>query len=188
MKRLLAILISLFLLVNCMPAFAAEAEFPHMEISFVSWNCGEIEEGNYLEKILEEKFNVEIKVSPIDLSNAEQKNLMLAAGKMPEFGWMLGGDELYLDQGLTRLISKEMIETYAPNYTAYIDEQPIGWNNHYNREAGGYMALTGRTYASSKPVIAVRLDWLENLGLEIPEYRRIEGMTKYPEYYNNVFF
>lgn len=187
MKRFFALLISLLLMVSCTPALAAEEELPFMEISFVSWNCGEIEDGNYLEKILEEKFNVEIKVSRIDLSNSEQVNLMLAAGEMPEFGWGLGGDELYKEQGLTRLISKEMIETYAPNYTAYINEQPIGWNYHYNKEEDGYMALTGRTYASSKAVMAVRLDWLENLGLEIPEYRQIEGMAGYPEYYNNIF-
>ena len=176
MKKTLAMILAMLMLLSC-TALAEEDLFAEpWTLSWVGWNCGEIVEGNWAEKQLEEKFNVEITVSRIDLSNAEQKNLMLASGEMPEAGWQMGSDELYLTQGITRLIPEEMIRKYAPNYAAMLDENPIGWQYHKEPETGDYMALTGRALTNAMPILCVRLDWLENLGLKIPEYKDFPGM------------
>ncbi len=169
MKKTLAILLALALVLGVAPSLAA-AEGEKMEISYVGWNCAEIEEGNWAERELEQQFNVEIKVTRVDLNNSEQRSLMLASGEMPECGWSIGGPrDLYEQEGLTRLIPLAVIKEYAPSYVAFLDEDPVGWNYHkYDDE--NYYGLTGRTTALTRPVIAVRLDWLENLGLDIPEY------------------
>lgn len=188
MKKSLALFLILSLLITCVPAFASDAQAP-MEITYVSWHCGEIEEGNLLEKTLEEKFNVEIKCSRIDLANSEQVNLMLSSGEMPECGWQIGDPyTLYAEQEMTRLIPKDMIKTYAPKYTAFLDEDPIGWNYYYLPDDDGYMGLTGHMMENSRAMLCVRLDWLEKLGLEIPEYTALEEIKlSLPDFYNRVF-
>ena len=169
MKKTLAILLALVLLISLMPAVSFAAE-DKMEISYVGWNCAEIEEDNWAERMLQDKFNIEIKTVRVDLNNSEQRNLMLASGEMPECGWGIGGPrDLYEVQGLTRLIPLDMVKEYAPDYVTYLDEDPIGWN-YYKASDDEYYGLTGRVIGSSRSVIAVRLDWLENLGLDIPEY------------------
>lgn len=172
MKKTLAIVLALLMLVSC-TAMAEEDLFAEpWTLTWVSWSSGEIEDENVAEVWLEEKFNVEITATRIDLSNSEQLNLMLASGEMPEAGWIIGlsPTTAYTEQGLTRLISEEMVRKYAPRYAAEMDKNPIGWQFHRDPETGDLMALTGMTKGSAKPDIAVRLDWMENLGLEIPEY------------------
>ena len=128
MKKMLALLLTLLMLISSCPALA-EGEIDWSdpwELTYIGWACGEIEDENFCELLLEEKFNVEIKVTRVDLANGEQRNLMLASGEMPECGWAIdSAPKLYTQQALTRLIPEEMIRQYAPMYAAYLDEQPI---------------------------------------------------------------
>ena len=177
MKKTLALILAVLMLVSC-TALAEEDLFAEpWTLSFVSWNCGEIVDDNVAELWLEEKFNVEITATRVDLSNTEQKNLMLASGEMPEAGWQVGGSTLYTDQGLTRLIPVEMVRKYAPNYAAALDADPIGWQYNYEADEDALSALTGITTGDSKGLMCVRLDWMETLGLKIPEYEEIPALN-----------
>lgn len=151
-------------------ASAPENDGEKMEISYVSFNCGAIEEGNWAEKYLEDKYGVEIRTSRVDVSNVEQTQLMLASGEMPDCGWInnVSPQEMY-DQGLIRTVPEEMIREYAPSYAALLDENPFGWKLYRCKEDGNLMSVSGFRESNLGAVInasSYRLDWLEKIGIE----------------------
>jgi putative aldouronate transport system substrate-binding protein len=139
-----------------------------------SFTRGKAEEGNYVQKRLEEQFNIKINNTKVDTWNADQVNLMVASGDLPDtFAFTTGGKtakELY-DSGLTRTIPKEMLEKYAPNYMKMLSENPPGpkrnlkqgTDNEYLQLIGQYSNVDGLPWGPT-----FRLDWLEKLGIEPP--------------------
>jgi len=141
----------------------------------------EIQDDNYVEKKIQEKFNVEIEPKKVFYSDKEQVNMMLASGEKWNFMLYDGDTMKLLNSGATREIPLEWIRKYAPNYAKVRDENPIGWS--YNRVPGksdSYNALNG--YATN--VLAnwdlpfVRLDWLENLNMVPEGVRYLNGSDK----------
>ncbi|MEC1522209.1 ABC transporter substrate-binding protein [Neobacillus niacini] len=135
---------------------------------------GKAEDGNYVQKRLEEQFNIKISNTKVDTWNADQVNLMVASGDLPDtFAFTTGGktaQELY-DSGLTRTISKEMLEKYAPRYMKMLSENASGTKrNLLKGTENEYVALIGQ-YAHVDGLVwapTFRLDWLEKLGIEPP--------------------
>ncbi|WP_419955483.1 ABC transporter substrate-binding protein [Neobacillus niacini] len=135
---------------------------------------GKAEDGNYVQKRLEEQFNIKITNTKVDTWNADQVNLMVASGDLPDtFAFTTGGktaQELY-DSGLTRTISKEMLEKYAPRYMKMLSENASGTKrNLLKGTENEYVALIGQ-YAHVDGLVwapTLRLDWLEKLGIEPP--------------------
>ncbi|MEK5440830.1 MULTISPECIES: ABC transporter substrate-binding protein [unclassified Fredinandcohnia] len=139
-----------------------------------SFTRGKVEDGNYVQKRLEEQFNINIINTKIDTWNSDQVNLMVASGDLPDtFAFTTGGktaQELY-DSGLTRTIPKEMLEKYAPRYMKMLSENPPGpimnlkegTDNEYLQLIGQYAHVDGLVWAPT-----LRLDWLEKLGIEPP--------------------
>lgn len=168
-KKITSLLLALVLALSLAGAALAREELPFMELSYVSWYCGEIVDDNWAEKLLQDRFNVEIKTSRVDLSNTTQVSLMLASGEMPECGWQMGTPPTLYDQGLTRTIPEDMIRTYAPNYAALLDANPLGWRYFAAPEEGNYLGLTGFSASVNAYMLAIRLDWMENLGMALPE-------------------
>ena len=135
---------------------------------------GKAEDGSYVQKRLEEQFNVKIENTKIDTWNADQVNLMVASGDLPDtFSFTAGGQtpqELY-SSGLTRTIPKEMLEKYAPRYMKMLSEHPPGplmnlkegTDDQYLQLLGQYAHVDGIPWGPT-----LRLDWLENLGIEPP--------------------
>ncbi|MCM3112148.1 ABC transporter substrate-binding protein [Lederbergia lenta] len=135
---------------------------------------GKVEDDNYVQKRLEEQFNIKIKNTKLDTWNAEQVNLMVASGDLPDtFAFTAGGQtaqEMY-DSGLTRTIPKEMLEKYAPLYMKMLEENPPGpilnlkqgTEDQYLQLIGQYAHVYGLPWGPT-----LRLDWLENLGIEPP--------------------
>lgn len=133
---------------------------------------GKAEDGNYVQKRLEEQFNVTIVNTKVDTWNADQVNLMVASGDLPDtFAFTAGGQtpqELY-DSGLTRTIPKEMLEKYAPRYMKMLSENPPGpimnlkkeTDDQYLQLVGQYAHVDGLPWGPT-----LRLDWLENLGIK----------------------
>ena len=149
-------------------ATTAPSQSEPVEFSYVSWNCGSIEEDNWAETKLEEKLNVKIETAKVDLSQSQQLDLMLASGEMPDCGWILRGTSEMWDQGIIRTIPKSMIETYAPQYTALLNAEPIGWQMNLSDTPDEYLALTGYQAGnvdSAAFASCYRLDWLENVGI-----------------------
>jgi putative aldouronate transport system substrate-binding protein len=135
---------------------------------------GKAEDGSYVQKRLEEQFNIKITNTKVDTWNADQVNLMIASGDLPDtFAFTTGGktaQELY-DSGLTRTIPKEMLEKYAPQYMKMLSENPPGpimnlkegTDNEYLQLIGQYAHVDGLVWGPT-----FRLDWLEKLGIEPP--------------------
>lgn len=135
---------------------------------------GKAEDGSYVQKRLEEQFNIKITNTKVDTWNADQVNLMVASGDLPDtFAFTTGGktaQELY-DSGLTRTIPKEMLEKYAPRYMKMLSENPPGpimnlkegTDNQYLQLIGQYAHVDGLVWGPT-----FRLDWLEKLGIEPP--------------------
>ncbi|MEH7275029.1 ABC transporter substrate-binding protein [Neobacillus vireti] len=139
-----------------------------------SFTRGKAEDGNYVQKRLEDQFNIKIINTKSDTWNTDQVNLMVASGDLPDtFAFTTGGktaQELY-DSGLTRTIPKEMLEKYAPNYMKMLSENPPGpkrnlkqgTDNEYLQLIGQYSNVDGLPWGPT-----FRLDWLEKLGIEPP--------------------
>lgn len=135
---------------------------------------GKVEDGNYVQKRLEEQFNIKIVNTKADTWNTDQVNLMVASGDLPDtFAFTAGGksgQELF-DSGLTRTIPKEMLEKYAPRYLKMLSENPPGENmnlkqgteNEYLQLIGQYAHVDGLAWGPT-----FRLDWLEKLGIKPP--------------------
>nr|WP_309098596.1 ABC transporter substrate-binding protein [Fredinandcohnia onubensis] len=136
---------------------------------------GKAEDGNWVQKKLEEKFNVKIENTKVDTWNKDQVSVMVASGDLPDTFAFTGEPVMtpkeFYEQGLTRTIPKEMIEKYAPNYAKMLDEHTPGWQMH--RLPGTddeYLGLTGLQGHTEGILWAptFRLDWLEKLGIEPP--------------------
>ncbi|MBP1993408.1 ABC transporter substrate-binding protein [Paenibacillus eucommiae] len=147
---------------------AAGALDKKLDISWISVNFHTSVEGDWTQKQLEKQLNIKLKDVKVDINNAQQLDLMLASGEMPDAGW-IGKDSLELyEQGLTRTIPRKLIEQYAPSYAKLLSKYSFGWNmNQMKDNPDEYRALTGMyeddsIYFSS----TYRLDWLENLGIK----------------------
>lgn len=140
-----------------------------------SFTQGNIEDDNWVQQRLEEKFNVNIENTKIDTWNNDETSIMVASGDLPDVFAVHSMTALeYYEGGLTRSIPREMIETYAPLYAQMLDETDngLGWEmNQHPDNPDEYLAFTGLQNHAEGILWAptLRLDWMENLGLELPE-------------------
>lgn len=142
-----------------------------------SFTKGKVEDDNWVQQKLEEQFNVNIENTKIDTWNNDETSIMVASGDLPDvFSFTtnkMTAKEFY-DNGLTRTIPREMIEKYAPKYAQMLDEVDggLGWQmNQAEGKEDEYLALTG-IQTHTEGIVwtpTLRLDWMEKLGLELPE-------------------
>ena len=157
-----------------------------LDLTWIGLNGTEIEDANYVQKILEEKFNVKLTNTKIDVNNDEQVNLMLAAGDMPDAGFMYEDPVEMYDNALTRTIPVSFMGKYAPDYVAMLNEYPLGWKLYVSPDAADeYLAITGLSLSNENLTVdsIYRYDWLEKLDL-VPD---LEGMEQLDEE-GRVFF
>jgi len=141
----------------------------------------EVQNDNYVEKKIQDKFNVEIEPMKVFYGDKEQVNMLLASGE--KWNIMLyDGDAIKLqNSGALREIPLDMIRKYAPHYAKVRDENPIGWK--YNRVPGktdSYYALNGyaANVMANTALPFVRLDWLENLNMVPDGIKYLNGSDK----------
>lgn len=142
-----------------------------------SFTRGKVEDGNWVQKKLEEQFNIKIENTKVDTWDAQQTSVMVASGDLPDvFAFTTGGMSAadYYNQGLTRTIPKAMLEKYAPNYCKMLDEENNGLGWKMNLAPGTkdeYVSLLGLQSHTDGILWAptLRMDWMEKLGIEIPE-------------------
>lgn len=138
------------------------------------------EQDTYVEKLIEERFNVELEVAEVNTWQADTLNVYLASS--PEFDFMIPnigvGDYYNLyDQGLLRTIDPADLEAYMPNWMAacragFTEEELVMEEEIANiliNQFGGLVTVpTYSDSSNSYMVMAMRSDWLESLGLEAP--------------------
>lgn len=128
----------------------------------------EIEDGNFIQKYIEDTFNVEIENVRADIFNAEQVSLLLASGEMPDAGFMYQPPIDLYNQGIIRTIPGELIRQYAPKYTTLMNEHEAAWiMSKAPDKDDEYLSLKGLdlSLASIAFMPMYRLDWLENVGI-----------------------
>jgi putative aldouronate transport system substrate-binding protein len=124
-------------------------------------------------KLIEEKFNVKINVVEVDIHSQEQRNLFWATGNPPDYGEMNADAATkfkLVDQGLLREIPEGYLEKYMPelmeNTYEYISKDMVKSQTSYN----GKQYILPRVGGSTPYIMAVRQDWLDNLGItKLPE-------------------
>lgn len=125
---------------------------------------------------IEKRTGVKIKFqSPAAGSGTEQFNLMLATGDYPELiesQWSNeypGGPQKAIDDGIIVPLN-DYLEKHAPNYLKALKENP-DWDKQCKTDEGNYYGflMLGKGDYSSFGGIMIRKDWLDELGLEMPE-------------------
>lgn len=117
-----------------------------------------------------------IKVKYVHPTSAEQFNLMLASDELPdiiEYNWPVsytGGAEKAINDGII-MDHKEIFEKYTPNLQQYLDSHKELADSMYtySGKLAGFPSVEpdGESMVVNGPI--VRKDWLDELGLEIPE-------------------
>lgn len=125
-------------------------------------------------KALAEKTGVNIVYEhPSGGSASEKFNVMVAMGKLPdiiEYDWTNynGGLQKAIEAGLVKAID---LEKDAPNLYAYTKENPEvdKWLKTDNGDYYGWPFIRGDRYLQTSAGLMIRQDWLDELGLAVPE-------------------
>lgn len=137
----------------------------------VGQTSAEVNDDAEVVKMIEERFNIDMKAWYVDSNKFyENLNVRFAGGEMPD---VLVIDNLsllptYVEGGIVAELPIETIREKAPNYAKVADENDDGtlWST---------MIYNGKNYGVANPMDAVpmamfwRKDWLDKLGLEVPE-------------------
>ena len=141
-----------------------------MDISWGGLTSFQAEEGNPVQRHIEEKFNVTLETKGVSLSDEEAKQLFMSSGEYPEafYTWVDMVD--WYHKGAFRTIPRDMIETYAPLHSAYRSEQgPLAWGvSLAPGSTDEYLNIPrGEHYQHHcDAVLTMRLDWLEKIGID----------------------
>lgn len=148
----------------------AAVETAPMAISWFGLYGGDIEEGNRVQRWLEEKFNVKLTNLKADATrDIDKLNLIIASGDFPDAMCSRVDNYSFFQKGAYRSIPRAMIRKYAPLYTRHLDGLGEGaW--FYGLVPGKseeYMGLVQSTDQSVGTTVGhyYRLDWLEKAGL-----------------------
>jgi len=131
------------------------------------------QEGTIPEKILEDKFNVDIKPTFLDSDGYKNKRpIMLASGDIPDFMYLMDPADVQqsVNNGAIIEVPYEKIKSIAPKYfEAVTKEAPDAWiNSYYNGKNWG---VPNANPEGNNPKATVwRMDWLKNVGInKVPE-------------------
>lgn len=137
----------------------------------VGQTSAEVDDNAEVVKMVEERFNIDMKAWYVDSNKFyENLNVRFAGGEMPD---VLVIDNLsllpnYVEGGIIAELPIETIREKAPNYAKVADENDDGtlWST---------LIYKGKNYGVTNPMDVVpmamfwRKDWLDKLGLEVPE-------------------
>lgn len=141
------------------------AEAP-MEIKWLSLYPPE-QDGNLVQKYIEEHFNVKLINVRIDRSNQlEQINLMLASGEVPDLWVIEKGFDQYAEQGLLAELDMDTVRKHMPTHAANVDSvDPSMWERVVYK---GKMLGVPRYWmeGASFYLPAYNMKWLQAVGYD----------------------
>ena len=150
-----------------------EASGP-MEIEWIgSWTYS-VPEDALVVTMIEERFGVDLKLKQVDLNDADERNLLVSTGELPDVGEFIRGQDplkMYQD-GLMRSIPKQMIRDHAPNMTEHYDKYPAIWlmaNAPEDAESVYVLAAYKGNGQGVSDLPKIRIDWIEKLGIPFDE-------------------
>lgn len=133
------------------------------------------EEGAFVIKEIEKQHNIRLTPVEIPWNDAQQIALMIAAGETADTA-LIGQNviNVYLKEDALRLITLEEWKQYAPTWYAMFDDPAYNLLPVYEEGKGMYalphvgFTSEGKYYSEAPPMQAVRVDWLQKLGLNQP--------------------
>lgn len=137
-------------------------------------------QGTETQKLLEERFNVEFEVVPLQIDNSEQYDLFFAQGDTADVYTLSGTDaNNLLNQGILKELSYDEMWEYMPTVmeaqaaVAGSEEQlknVLMWKNGYYNIA--------RLAMPWPAIMIVRKDWMDKVGITPEEVNSVEGLEK----------
>ena len=130
-------------------------------------------EGTWVERMMEERFNVDLKPVFLGYGQAsEVKALMYSGGDLPDISWE--GDpttiQQFAHQGFLAEIPYELLLKYAPSYVQLVNRYaPAAWLVSYWN--GGNYGIPNLWLDGQHPAPGLwRMDWLRKVGIsKVPE-------------------
>lgn len=168
MKKGLALALTTLMLVAALAPLAAAEPTPLLWVPTVL-NGSTIypEDDCFVAQQINEAFDVKITVQKTASQTASEMALMYASGTIPDVNPIFPANfAQYFDQGLFRDIPMDMLKEYAPTYYAF-SSNLVDYDKMAVMRDG---KLYGLPHTSDPPqnVSAIRTDWLEAVGLDMP--------------------
>lgn len=178
MKRFLATLLALMLMLSVATVASAEEYSEHLDISLGNWDMTTwTPDDNPVAKIMQEQFNVDFTIMNLDWGNYEEQIMLWAtADELPD---VLAGrvTESYypelMDQELLRTIPEEMLAKYPTVYEHWKNDYTSQQMYNYYGEIwalprdDGYQSPFTGMYTGGNGLY-FRKDWADKLGIEEP--------------------
>lgn len=135
-----------------------------------SQTTAEVDDDAEVVKMIEERFNIDLKGFYVDPNNYQENlNVKFAGGEMPDVIVIGSPGELatYIDGGIIGELPIDVIREKAPNFAKVADEYDDGslWST---------MMYEGKNYGVTSPMSQIpmamfwRKDWLDKVGMEVP--------------------
>jgi len=169
-----------------------------MEITWLTQLNTDWQEGRWDELEIEEMFNVDIDMWPMDSYNdREGMAALVAAGDIPDFMFMPAGPRQPADmlkENLTRSIPLSFFREYLPGFYGLLEMMPIGFK--YNLVEGTtdqYYGITHIGFASAQyfyDATCINLDWLEAIGygMDTSKLKQVKMQSAGYEHLNDNIF
>lgn len=146
------------------------------EVSYYSFWCGDLDDGSYVEKLIEENVGgIDIKVRKIGHQNTDQVNLMLSTNDMPDCGWFNFTPSYMQSQELIRTIPVEMVKEYMPNFIRQYDRVPIMYPLTLSPDnPDEFVCLSGigdSLVNLHLPCDFYRYDWIKKLNIDLGDIK-----------------
>ena len=139
-----------------------------LEISWlIAFDASAYKEGGKVEQELEKRFNVDLKVIPINSMDNEKFYATIASGTIPDVIVRWESAKLYND-GIVRAITKDMILRYMPKTYEAIEQLggKAAWDSFTSPVDGKLFAVPQiAANGRARLVLAARKDWMNNLGI-----------------------
>lgn len=153
-------------------AAPVESKIEFSWVPYIQVSGGVAQADSINEKYLEEKYNCIINIEEVDIHDPEQYNLYWSTGNIPDVSVNRNLNiQRMVDQGLLRSFPYEWLEEYSPTYLETIntfagDAEITKAQISFNGES--YILPTANYAGAVGYLMAIRKDWLDNLGLSMP--------------------
>jgi putative aldouronate transport system substrate-binding protein len=139
-----------------------------LEITWIGFNPAGIKpiDNSANQQLFEKRFNIKIKNVPVDLYNAEEKNLLIASATDFDI-WTFGVPDVktMTDAGLIRQIPEEYVTKYAPEFVRVLQDGSPYWK-YLGTVDGALYAVPMYAQGYRSPwALTVRTDWMKNVGV-----------------------
>ena len=150
-----------------------------LTLKFVCYNWGDAEYGNKMEVFeeLEKRTNIHLdwQLLPAD-DNLTKLNLIMASGSLPDLVSYSAADskstfDKYASSGAIIPLD-DLINQYAPDIKAFFENPPYDMPDLKAQSKGAdgkYYSLPGTTEIGTGEIYAIRKDWLDKIGMEVPD-------------------